>query len=64
MNGFLIAYVIILVGLLIFLIFKKSKDKFSVFDIYTRHENDRALKNWKFRRLSKNNFRNYNYQNF
>lgn len=85
MNIYLIIYIFLLFGIIIFLTFGKSKkDKFNLFDIYrdfdidnnqnkknsvfdinnTGHENDRALKNWKFRRLAKNNFRTYNYNNF
>lgn len=67
MNIFSIIYIFttIIIFVLIFLFFKSSKDKYSLFKIYDDnnnsvydinnhgHENDKALQNWKYRRLNK-----------
>ena len=67
----------IIIFVLIFLFFKSSKDKYNLFKIYDDnndndnsiydinnhgHENDKALQNWKYRRLHKK-YSNYHNNN-
>jgi hypothetical protein len=77
MNIFSIIYIFttIIIFVLIFLFFKSSKDKYNLFKIYDNndnnsvydinnhgHENDKALQNWKYRRLQKK-YSNYDNNN-